>query len=110
MAQTRWQLFRFVRKGQESASFAERPNSRSLNLDGKNPQMAQTGWRSSDSLAADIEAFTCTTLRIPFVRLVRFSFLILIGRFGTLYAWSVKASHPCTHLMIMGNPVRLAVD
>jgi hypothetical protein len=43
-----------------------RTNSRSLNLDGKNPQMAQTGRQSSDSLAADIEAFTCTDNTHPF--------------------------------------------
>jgi len=29
-------------------------------------------------------------------RLIRFSFLILIGPFATLDAWSVRASHPCT--------------
>jgi hypothetical protein len=43
-----------------------RTNSRSLNLDGKNSQMAQTGWQSSVSLAADIEAFTCTDNTHPF--------------------------------------------
>jgi hypothetical protein len=29
-------------------------------------------------------------------RLIPFSFLILIGLFATLDAWSVQASHPCT--------------
>jgi hypothetical protein len=38
------------------------------------------------------------------------SFLILIGRFVTLDAWQVRASHPCTDLMIMEAPLRLAVD
>jgi len=38
------------------------------------------------------------------------SFLILIGRFATLDEWSIRASHPCTHLMIMEAPLRLAVD
>jgi hypothetical protein len=31
-----------------------------------------------------------------YTHLVRFSFLILIGRFATLDAWSSRASHPCT--------------
>ena len=31
-----------------------------------------------------------------YVRLVRFSYLILIGCFVTLEAWSIQAPHPCT--------------
>jgi hypothetical protein len=31
-----------------------------------------------------------------YVRLIQFSFLILIARPGSLIAWSVEASHPCT--------------
>jgi hypothetical protein len=45
-----------------------------------------------------------------YVRLARFSFLILIGRFVTLESWLVRAPHPCTHLMIMENPLRLRRD
>ena len=38
---------------------------------------------------------------VRYVRLVRFSFLILIGRFATLDAWSVSSFTPMHHLTIV---------
>jgi hypothetical protein len=43
------------------------------------------------------------TIRIPFVRLVRFSFLILIGRFVTLEGMKIKSVTPMHHPMSMGS-------
>ena len=47
-------------------------------------RMPQYPWQCLNFLAQD-----------SYVRLIRFSFLILIGRFATPDAWSVRASHPC---------------
>ena len=67
-----------------------------LNFDGQKPAdgsdtlaIAQIRWWHRTS--------THTYTRVSrYVRLVRFSFLILIGRFVTLDAWfQIRASHPC---------------
>ena len=47
---------------------------------------------TSTSLAQDNNCLNASR----YIRLVRFSFLILISPFATLGVWSIRASHPCT--------------
>jgi hypothetical protein len=48
-----------------------------------------------DAIPADSPHVHVRLVMSRYIRLVRFSFLILIGCFGTLESWSVEASHPC---------------
>jgi hypothetical protein len=55
-----------------------------------------------DAIAADSPTPTCVVMS-TFIRLVRFSFLILIGRFVTLEGVKIKSVTPVHHQMIMGK-------
>ncbi len=57
-----------------------------------------------DAIPADSPHIHVRLVMPRYIRLVRFSFLILIGRFVTLESMRIKSVTPMHHLMIMGNP------
>jgi hypothetical protein len=76
--------------------------------------MAQIRWQRTaighdhaagrDVIPADSPYVHACLVTSRYIRLVRFSFLILIGRFVTLESMKIKSVTPMHHLMIMGNP------
>jgi hypothetical protein len=59
---------------------------------------------------ADIEGLPEQDIDARYIRLVLFSFLILVGRFATLDGMKVKSVTPMHHLTIVVSSARLAVD
>jgi hypothetical protein len=68
--------------------------------------VAQIRWHRTvgrDAIPVDSPHIHVRLVMSRYIRLVRFSFLILIGRFVTLKGMKIKSVTPMHHLMCMGS-------